>query len=250
MRPIQNITNAINWYEQLKPGLFSKICLAFPLLLKIVRRLPRPLRLKILEPMAAINERIVEIPWVFMNLGITQGKILDVGCCWSSVSMELASFGFEVWGIDLDPCALTHPNFKFIQGDVCRSSLPERFFDRVVDISTLEHIGLGHFQDTIQPDGDRQAVQSIHRVLKTGGRFLMTVPFGQRCVTAWFRVYDSSSLAELIGPFKLVRQEFYIQRGGHWVPATQAEAAMMALTDRGRLAAVALVEAVKQADRL
>jgi hypothetical protein len=118
MSPIQNITNAINWYEKPKPGLFSKICLAFPLLLKIVRRLPRSMRLKIMEPQVSVNERIIEIPWVFMNLGLKQGKILDVGCCWSAVSIELASMGFEVWGIDINPCALTHPNFKFIQDDI------------------------------------------------------------------------------------------------------------------------------------
>lgn len=246
MRPMQEITNAINWYEHPKPGFCSAICRMFPLLLKLVSRLPRSLRLKIMEPVPSINERIVEIPWVFMNLGLEHGKILDVGCCWSSVSMELASMGFEAWGIDLDQLLLSHPNFKFIRGDVCRDSLPENYFDRVLAISTLEHIGLGHFQDAIRADGDRQAMRSIRRVLKPGGRLLMTVPFGRGRVTEWFRVYDSRSLAELLGPLKPLRQDFFLEKNGHWIPSAREEAAVMDLTDRGRPAAVALVEAVKQ----
>lgn len=245
MRPIQNIAHAINWYEQPKPGLFSTICRMFPLLLKLVNRFPQSIRLKILEPVVSINERVVEIPWMFMNLGLKQGKILDIGCCWSVVSMQLASFGFEVWGIDINPYVLTHPHFKFVQDDIRHGALPEGFFDCALAISTVEHIGLGHYQDAIQTDGDRQAVREIHRVLKPGGRFLMTVPFGRRHVTSWFRVYDSQSLAELIRPFEVVRQEFYLQRDGHWLPATRPQAEEQELTERGRPAAVALVEAVK-----
>lgn len=59
------------------------------------------------------SERIVEYPWVFRNLELDAGKILDVGCCKSKLSIQLASLGYKVYGIDISNYLYKHPNFKF-----------------------------------------------------------------------------------------------------------------------------------------
>ena len=50
-----------------------------------------------------INERIVEIPFVFQNLILKKGsKVLEFGCCQSSLAMQLASLGYRVTGVDFN----------------------------------------------------------------------------------------------------------------------------------------------------
>jgi len=65
-----------------------------------------------------VNERIIEYPFIFQNLNLRKGsKILDFGCWESKLSIELASLGFKVIGVDLNNYEFSHPNFKFIKGD-------------------------------------------------------------------------------------------------------------------------------------
>ena len=45
----------------------------------------------------------------------------------------------------------------------------DKFFDVVTAVSTIEHIGLGCYGDSIAPDGDKEATTEIKRVLKRGG---------------------------------------------------------------------------------
>jgi SAM-dependent methyltransferase len=55
------------------------------------------------------------------------------------------------------------------QQDARRLSYPDGSFDRVFAVSTIEHIG---------GDGDTQAVREFARVLRPGGRAVITVPCG------------------------------------------------------------------------
>ena len=54
-----------------------------------------------------------------------------------------------------------------ILGDMTRSDLPGDSFDLVVSVEVLEHV-----------EEDELFVKEVHRVLKTGGTFLMTTPNG------------------------------------------------------------------------
>jgi len=63
------------------------------------------------------SERIVEYGWVLKNLGDCN-TILGVGCWGTLFPIQLASLGYKVIGIDLRQYPYTHPNFRFIQGDV------------------------------------------------------------------------------------------------------------------------------------
>jgi SAM-dependent methyltransferase len=173
----------------------------------------------------SINARIVEHPWVFMNLGLEGGRILDVGCCSSSLSIELASLGYPVWGIDVRPYGLTHPNFTFVHEDICRCSLPDGSFDRVLAISTIEHIGVGHYGDPSGQGMDVKALAAVHRLLKPGGRLLISAPFGRRQVNAFGRVYDSEQFRDLLQAFKIIKIEWHVARAGSWLRTTEIEAA-------------------------
>jgi 2-polyprenyl-3-methyl-5-hydroxy-6-metoxy-1,4-benzoquinol methylase len=203
--------------------------------------LPTTIRQKVVTEKISVNERIIEHPWVFMNMGIDQGRILDVGCCYSSLAIQLASLGFEVWGIDIATYGLAHCNFKFVQEDICQTTLSDEFFDRVLAISTLEHLGLGHYGDPLGQSKDKEAMRQIYRVLKPEGRLMMSVPFGKSLATPSFRVYDSRSLEDLIQPFWVENKSWFVHRGSNWLAAAEQEASSQGLDERGRPTAVVLL---------
>ena len=174
------------------------------------------------------SERIIEKAWVLRHLeGLDNGsKILDVGCAESLLSMELASNGFLVIGVDVRHFPLSHPNFHLIQGDVTTAPLEPCFFDAAILLSTIEHIGLGWYGD---PKGENQqeaAMAQIYRLLKPGGRLLVTVPFGRPALTPLHRIFDPPGLRKLLEKFKIESLEFGIKVDEKtWcVPASEEEA--------------------------
>jgi 2-polyprenyl-3-methyl-5-hydroxy-6-metoxy-1,4-benzoquinol methylase len=42
-------------------------------------------------------------------------RILDFGCTRSELVLQFASFGYEVWGIDLRDYFFTHPNLTTLR---------------------------------------------------------------------------------------------------------------------------------------
>jgi SAM-dependent methyltransferase len=197
------------------------------------------------EPrLIAITERIVEHIFVHTRLPRPPARVLDLGCAESTSSLEMASLGFDVVGVDLRPLPLEHPNFRMLIADIGNLPLPDASFDVVVSLSTIEHVGLDWY--TPSPDGtsDHKVVAEVKRLLKPGGRFILTVPFGQHIVTPVHRVYDRALLDALLLPLKRVETSFAVRDGDSWVYTTDAERAGRADSAK-RVSAVALVVAEK-----
>merc|ERR1719389_1506264 len=49
-------------------------------------------------------------------------------------------------------------------------------FDVVLSYSSIEHDGLGRYNDPLNPDGDLAAMKELFLVLKPGGDFILGVP--------------------------------------------------------------------------
>jgi 2-polyprenyl-3-methyl-5-hydroxy-6-metoxy-1,4-benzoquinol methylase len=104
-----------------------------------------------------INERIVEYPFIYTNIGLEQGRILDVGSGNSKLPLELASLGYKVWALDIIkyPYPAIYPNLTLVQADIRKAPFESDFFDRVTAVSCIEHIGLEGEDDF---NGDREAI--------------------------------------------------------------------------------------------
>ena len=99
--------------------------------------------------------------------------VLDVGSTESLLIYELLHRGYDVTGIDQRP--YQEPNEHTLVMDVLKPlQLPK--FDYILAVSSLEHVGLGAYEDQKDPLGDLKAIVNLHDVLKDDGYFFMTVP--------------------------------------------------------------------------
>jgi SAM-dependent methyltransferase len=177
-----------------------------------------------------VSERIVEIPFVFSNLRAPKGStIVDLGCAENKLSLELANRGYRVLASDLRKYRFTHPNLTALQGDFAAAPVDEGSVDAVVAVSTLEHIGLNGYEKHSPMSSDRAVVQKVRKVLKPGAQFLLTVPYGIRAQTDWYRVYDRETLDALLGDFDIEKKEYYRRTGiSTWEESSEPSASKVA----------------------
>lgn len=174
----------------------------------VIGCLPSPLNKPFMT--VHVSERIVEVPFVFANLRVPKGStVVDLGCAESRLSLELANRGFKVLASDLRAYPFAHPNLTVLTGDFAAARVAEASVDAVIAVSTLEHIGLNCYGNGGEMSSDHSVVQKVRTVLKPGGQFLVTVPYGIKGQTGWYRVYDRESLRALLDGFNLERVEYY-----------------------------------------
>ena len=73
----------------------------------------------------------------------------------------------------------------------------------IICISTIEHIGLPAYNIKPFKDGDKEVIKKIYDILKTGGKLIFTVPFGEGMVNRFERTYNFDSLKKLLKDFQI-----------------------------------------------
>jgi len=164
---------------------------------------------------SSVTERHWEYPFVVRNITKLSKEyhihsVLDVGCTGSYLSLILAALGYKVTGSDLNRWEVSHKNFTMVIDDIKKSNLASESFDLVAAVSTIEHVGTPRYGEKEILGGDTDAVREIYRIVRKGGFFIITVPFGNAMVnsTYGFRVYDAEAFKELTQDFTLIKQEF------------------------------------------
>ncbi|MBF0141043.1 MAG: methyltransferase domain-containing protein [Magnetococcales bacterium] len=96
------------------------------------------------------------------------GRMLEVGCGVGYLLIQLGQ-GWERFGIDREYNSLRmlHDQARVVLGNASSLPFPDRFFDLVLCSEVLEHLP--------EPE-DQACLTEMTRVLKPGGRLLITVP--------------------------------------------------------------------------
>ena len=199
---------------------------------------------KVLSLLLGCTSRTAEYRFVLKNLPPIGSTILDVGCCDSLLTLKLAKKGYKVYGIDTRQYQEKHPNFTFVQEDILGTTFPNGFFDAVIAVSTVEHIGLGAYGDPIHDNADILAVREIHRILKPDGRLIVTTPFAReyrlvKFMGGYERYYDTKAIQGLFEGFHIKAKEFFVgRRRFDWVSASEKEASSPNLRYHANIALV------------
>lgn len=126
------------------------------------------------------TSRCFEYPFCLINLPERRiERILDVGPSFEFFTY-LSRKAKSVFGLDpsvriqrdlerfKEKYQLKNERLSLIQGDITKTPFPNNYFDIITAISTIEHIpGMG----------DHLAIKEMTRILKRGGKIIISVPF-------------------------------------------------------------------------
>lgn len=168
------------------------------------------------------TDRTVEEPWA-VSLVRPGERVLDVGSATSRYLRQLPE-GCRVYAIDLRPTR-PQPGLAVLRGDLTRAPLQAASFDVITCISTIEHIGLDVYDQGPDQFGDEVAMRHMRRLLRPGGRLLLSAPYGRRNVNAWLRVYDEPAFRRLIVGYRPLSLQYYRREGDRYLPCGRAEIA-------------------------
>ena len=176
------------------------------------------------------DERCVEYPWLFSRLRPEPEIILDAGSTlnqefildqplWQRKKLYIVTLGPE------DDC-FWHKGVSYFYDDLRNMPIRDDYYDTIVCLSTLEHIGCDNSfykkDDTAgeqRPDDFVIALQSLRRILKPGGSLLLSVPFGVHRHFGCFQQFDQDLLCralEAFGKAAQVSQTFYRYDANGW----------------------------------
>ncbi|MBN2395565.1 MAG: DUF268 domain-containing protein [Candidatus Atribacteria bacterium] len=106
-------------------------------------------------------------------------------------------------------------NLSFIQDDATTLiQIPDHSIDSVSALHSVEHFGLGRYGDKIDPSADIQAMQTLTRILKPGGRLYFSVPIGRsRMEFNAHRIYDPVFIPEVFNKLTLISFSYVNDNG-------------------------------------
>lgn len=204
----------------------------------------------------AIDERVVEYPWLFERLrrdGVELGRMLDAG---STLNHDYILGRHPLRKADLTITTLApekrcywYQGYSYVFGDFRKTRFEDGVFDTIISISTLEHVGLDntmlYTNDPAKSEANKHgfvdAMREFRRIIAPGGRCLITVPYGRYENFDWFQVFDRGMIQTLIDAFapSSFELEFFGYGKAGWRRASEADVANATAFDphsgRGRL---------------
>ena len=150
-------------------------------------------RIRWLQAPPETDERVVEVPWVLSGL-LPTGRVLEIGYAFAETAYlgALLRSGIELVGADLATREVG--GLEAVEADVRALPFPDRSFDQVLLVSTLEHVGADNavygLEGEQDPEARLLALRELRRVLRGDGSLLVTVPLGEAGDYGWFRQED------------------------------------------------------------
>jgi ubiquinone/menaquinone biosynthesis C-methylase UbiE len=157
--------------------------------------------------------------WLFENLkNEVNFKILDVGCSESLLCFELVARKYDVYGVDTRDYRGKPAMLKFFKADAAKLPFSDNFFNQITMISTLEHIGIGAFNDPKYEGAETEVLNELKRILSKEGKLYLSVPYCDKYTVTWQRYYDRETLNKLLdGNFNIISKTIYIRDKSRWI---------------------------------
>jgi SAM-dependent methyltransferase len=191
------------------------------------------------------DERVIEIPWVLSRLR-TRGRVLEVGYAFAEAAYLAALLRADVELVGVDLAAREVDGMETVEADVRALPFPDRSFEQVLLVSTLEHVGADNSVYGVEgerEDGAREAaLRELARVVAHDGSLLVTVPLGEPGDHGWFRQDDEHGWTSLFARADCFVEELEMYELGPegWRAAPSFEAAGVRYGERGPAASAVL----------
>lgn len=162
----------------------------------------------------ALDERVVEYPWTLSRIPAAENaRLLDAG---SSLNFkEIVSYtalqNKKMTIVTLYPeqHCFWKDSISYLFADIRKLPFRDNWFDYIICISTLEHVGMDntifYTKDAAYREEKRfdfeKALLELRRVVKKGGKLFITVPFGKYQNVGRFQQFDADLLSRVIDVF-------------------------------------------------
>jgi len=160
-----------------------------------------------------LDERIVEYGWFISRLPAVTGRLLDAGSVLNfdyilnQPALKLKKIFIST--LAPEPLCYWHMGVSYVYEDLRDSCFKDEYFDWIVSLSTIEHIGLDNTmlytaeasKNENAGDSCLQAVKEYRRVLKPGGTLYLSFPFGRHVNRGWFQIFDAAMLDQVVEAF-------------------------------------------------
>ena len=166
------------------------------------------------EQMDLSGDRAIEWSFVISNIPKTKGLALEFGPGPSNIGLIAARLGYIVNAIDLTPCKWKYefPNLTYQQTDILQKNFTNNYYDLIINSSTIEHVGLpGRYGNKkSKSDGDLEAMDILHSILKDQGIMILTIPVGiDDIFIPYHRIYGKERILKLLKNFNIIKQEYW-----------------------------------------
>jgi SAM-dependent methyltransferase len=107
--------------------------------------------------------------------------------------------------VDIRPFEASIPGLEFKQGSILDLPFADNSVTSLSCLHVIEHIGLGRYGDTVNPDGHKLAANELSRVLATGGVLLLGTPVGrERLCFDGHRIFNPQTVVDMFPELSLV----------------------------------------------
>ncbi len=176
-----------------------------------------------------MDERVIELPLALEVAAMsTPGRVLDAGAVFNQpyvrdlIDPPVATLVHFTQSGDREEPRFAGAQVSYVFGDLREMPFQDGHFDRIVCVSTLEHVGMDNSRyggaEEQDPVTSLRAVDEMLRVVAPGGTLLITVPYGAAADRGWFRVFGPADVeAVLSRPSAGTSGVEYFRSDGPWV---------------------------------
>ena len=142
--------------------------------------------------------------WAARKLANRQPQLhVDIGS--SVVLVGILSAVVPMLFVDYRPLQVRVTSLHSVGGDIGRLPFANASLSSISCLHVIEHIGLGRYGDTIDPQGSEKAIQELIRVLAPNGHLLVSTPIGrERVQFNAHRIFAPETILRLFATCNLV----------------------------------------------
>ena len=158
------------------------------------------------------DERVVEYPWIFSRLPQTkETQLLDAGSTLNFhpfVELEnVKNKQLTIFTYYPEPINFVDKRISYMFGDLRHMPFRDELYNTVICQSTIEHVDMDNsiYGYSINKNEDEQkksydylkVIDELIRVLKPGGKLLLTFPYGRFENHGFFQQFDEEMVSKI-----------------------------------------------------